>query len=237
MDRYRVGVDIGGTFTDIVFLDSGGRVHIRKVSSSVEDYAQAIARGLEQVFGETSLAGPDVAEVRHGTTVASNAILENKGGAHRPHHDARLPRRAGASQPPDAAPLRPRVGEAGGTRRALSPGGGGGADQLARGGRPPARARGRRGGGGPPRRPRGRGDRGLPPQLLREPRPRAAAEGGARGARPPSRLLHQLRGAAGGQGVRADVDHRGQRLRHADGGPLSRIAPRGARGPHRSPRR
>ena len=79
MDRYRVGVDIGGTFTDIVFLDSGGRVHIRKVSSSVEDYAQAIARGLEQVFDETSLAGPDVAEVRHGTTVASNAILENKG--------------------------------------------------------------------------------------------------------------------------------------------------------------
>ena len=79
MERFRVGVDIGGTFTDIVFLDAGGRVHTRKVSSSVEDYAQAIARGLEQVFEETGLAGPDVAEVRHGTTVASNAILENKG--------------------------------------------------------------------------------------------------------------------------------------------------------------
>ena len=79
MDRYRVGVDIGGTFTDIVFLDSGGRVLTRKVSSSVEDYAQAIASGLAQVFDETSLAGSDVAEVRHGTTVASNAILENKG--------------------------------------------------------------------------------------------------------------------------------------------------------------
>ena len=79
MDRYRVGVDIGGTFTDIVFLDAGGRVHTRKVSSSVEDYAQAIARGLGRMFEETGLAGPDVAEVRHGTTVASNAILENKG--------------------------------------------------------------------------------------------------------------------------------------------------------------
>ena len=79
MERYRVGVDIGGTFTDIVFLESGGRVYTRKVSSSVEDYAQAIARGLEQVFEETALAGPDVAEVRHGTTVASNAIIENKG--------------------------------------------------------------------------------------------------------------------------------------------------------------
>ncbi len=77
--RYRVGVDIGGTFTDIVFLDAGGRVRTRKVSSSVEDYAQAIAQGLSQVFRETGLAGPDVAEVRHGTTVASNAILENKG--------------------------------------------------------------------------------------------------------------------------------------------------------------
>lgn len=79
MDRYRAGVDIGGTFTDIVFLDAGGRVRTRKVSSSVEDYAQAIARGLGRMFEETGLAGPDLAEVRHGTTVASNAILENKG--------------------------------------------------------------------------------------------------------------------------------------------------------------
>jgi len=77
--RFRVGVDIGGTFTDIVLLDAGGRIHTKKVSSSVDDYARAIVDGLADLFRETGLAGPDLAEVLHGTTVASNAILELKG--------------------------------------------------------------------------------------------------------------------------------------------------------------
>jgi len=76
---FRVGVDIGGTFTDIVLLDAGGRIHTRKVSSSVDDYARAIVDGLREVFDETGLGGHDLAEVLHGTTVASNAILELKG--------------------------------------------------------------------------------------------------------------------------------------------------------------
>src|SRR6266436_6339422 len=77
--RFRVGVDIGGTFTDIVLLDAGGRIHTKKVSSSVDDYARAIVDGLGELFGETGLGGHDLAEVLHGTTVASNAILELKG--------------------------------------------------------------------------------------------------------------------------------------------------------------
>ena len=77
--QFRVGVDIGGTFTDIVLLDASGRIHTKKVSSSVDDYARAIVDGLAEVFGETGLAGHDFAEVLHGTTVASNAILELKG--------------------------------------------------------------------------------------------------------------------------------------------------------------
>jgi N-methylhydantoinase A len=77
--RFRVGVDIGGTFTDIVLLDPDGRIHTKKVSSSVDDYARAIVDGLREVFVETGLAGPDIGEVLHGTTVASNAILELKG--------------------------------------------------------------------------------------------------------------------------------------------------------------
>jgi N-methylhydantoinase A len=79
MQGYRVGVDIGGTFTDIVFLDADGRVHTRKVSSSVDDYARAIAESLADVFEELGIGGDAVDEVRHGTTVASNAILEQKG--------------------------------------------------------------------------------------------------------------------------------------------------------------
>ena len=79
MARFRVGVDIGGTFTDIVFLDDDGRVHTKKVSSSVDDYARAIVEGVRELFRETGLAGDDVGEVLHGTTVASNAILELRG--------------------------------------------------------------------------------------------------------------------------------------------------------------
>jgi N-methylhydantoinase A len=76
---FRVGVDIGGTFTDIVLLGSDGSVHTKKVSSSVGNYAEAIVDGLLEVFAETGLSGRAIDEIRHGTTVASNAILEHKG--------------------------------------------------------------------------------------------------------------------------------------------------------------
>src|ERR1041385_1843858 len=76
---YRVGVDIGGTFTDIVLLGSDGSVHVKKIASSVGNYAQAIVDGLAEVFRESVLSGSAVEEIRHGTTVASNAILEHKG--------------------------------------------------------------------------------------------------------------------------------------------------------------
>lgn len=76
---FRIGVDIGGTFTDIVLLGADGTIHTKKISSSTGDYAQAIVDGLHEVFRETSLAGNNIDEIRHGTTVASNAILEGKG--------------------------------------------------------------------------------------------------------------------------------------------------------------
>jgi N-methylhydantoinase A len=76
---YRVGVDIGGTFTDIVLLGSNGTIHTKKISSSVGDYAAAIVQGLTEVFAESRLGGSAIEEIRHGTTVASNAILEMKG--------------------------------------------------------------------------------------------------------------------------------------------------------------
>ncbi|MEM7021247.1 MAG: hydantoinase/oxoprolinase family protein [Pseudomonadota bacterium] len=77
--RLWVGVDIGGTFTDIVLADAHGRTHTKKVSSSVDDYARAIAEGLAALFDEQGVVASEIEEVRHGTTVASNAILEHKG--------------------------------------------------------------------------------------------------------------------------------------------------------------
>jgi N-methylhydantoinase A len=77
--RFRVGVDIGGTFTDIVLLAADGSTRTQKVSSSVDDYARAIAEGLARLFEEQGIEVDDIEEIRHGTTVASNAILEHKG--------------------------------------------------------------------------------------------------------------------------------------------------------------
>jgi N-methylhydantoinase A len=75
----RIGIDIGGTFTDLVFLDETGRVLRAKVLSTPDDYSRGIADGLAAAQdGEPpDLAG--VAQLMHGTTVATNAILEGKG--------------------------------------------------------------------------------------------------------------------------------------------------------------
>ena len=79
MSAWRIGVDIGGTFTDIVLLAADGTVATRKISSSVDDYARAIMEGIEALVAAHGLDGADIAEVVHGTTVASNALLERKG--------------------------------------------------------------------------------------------------------------------------------------------------------------
>ncbi len=60
MAGFRVGVDIGGTFTDIVLLGEDGALYTKKVSSSVDNYARAIADGRAEVFEETGLGGADV---------------------------------------------------------------------------------------------------------------------------------------------------------------------------------
>src|SRR5499427_6413427 len=79
MTRYRVGVDIGGTFTDIVFLGDRGKLLTKKVSSTVDNYARAIVEGLAELIREHNLEAAGIVELLHGTTVASNAILELKG--------------------------------------------------------------------------------------------------------------------------------------------------------------
>jgi N-methylhydantoinase A len=75
----RVGADIGGTFTDLVMVDEQGRVVRRKVPSTVDDYSQGIIRALGQAMDEAGTPPADIAEVVHGTTVATNAVLELKG--------------------------------------------------------------------------------------------------------------------------------------------------------------
>jgi len=76
---FRIGIDIGGTFTDIVLMGTDGRLVAKKVSSTADDYVRAITGGLEEAFAEGDLAASQVAEIVHGTTVATNAILEHRG--------------------------------------------------------------------------------------------------------------------------------------------------------------
>jgi N-methylhydantoinase A len=74
--RYVVGVDIGGTFTDVFILDqAAGRAEVAKVSSTIEDQSKGCIEGIREIV--TDLA--EVATVVHGTTVGTNALLERKG--------------------------------------------------------------------------------------------------------------------------------------------------------------
>lgn len=72
----RIGIDIGGTFTDLVALTADGRLITRKIASTPQDYGEGIVAGLTGLLVE---AGGTVAEVLHGTTIGSNTILEGKG--------------------------------------------------------------------------------------------------------------------------------------------------------------
>ena len=75
----RLGVDVGGTFTDLVLLTGNGSLVTRKVLSTSGNYAEAIFAGIEDVLQEAGIAGGDVKELIHGTTVATNAIIERRG--------------------------------------------------------------------------------------------------------------------------------------------------------------
>ncbi|MYA32269.1 MAG: hydantoinase/oxoprolinase family protein [Gemmatimonadales bacterium] len=75
----RVGVDVGGTFTDVVLLGDDGRMVARKVSSTPEDYSRGIAEGVAAALADCGATPGDVASLVHATTVATNTILEQKG--------------------------------------------------------------------------------------------------------------------------------------------------------------
>lgn len=77
---YAVAVDIGGTFTDISLLDrSSGAIWRAKTPSVPEDPSRAFMTGVEMVLSDAGIAAADLSRVLHGTTVATNMILEDKG--------------------------------------------------------------------------------------------------------------------------------------------------------------
>ena len=77
---YRAGFDVGGTFTDFAFLDEAtGNVEYFKIPSTPSDPSTAIADGLAELIRLFGIAPGDFAHLGHGTTVATNLVIERKG--------------------------------------------------------------------------------------------------------------------------------------------------------------
>src|SRR6266851_7357495 len=77
--RFRIGIDTGGTFTDIVAVDAGsGAMHVTKVASTPSNPAIGLVRGVQQILDDMGAGVADVAGLAHGTTVATNALLQGR---------------------------------------------------------------------------------------------------------------------------------------------------------------
>ena len=78
--RIRIGVDTGGTFTDVVAFDEdSGDLVTTKTPSTPADPAEGVLVGVRRICDESGVPPQELAYVMHGTTVATNALLEAKG--------------------------------------------------------------------------------------------------------------------------------------------------------------
>ena len=77
---YRLGVDVGGTFTDFLLMDEeSGQTHTAKVPSTPEDSSIGVLSGVARICDESGIDPSHIKLVMHGTTVATNAVLTGKG--------------------------------------------------------------------------------------------------------------------------------------------------------------
>ena len=76
----RIGLDVGGTFTDLVLHDGRGRATaFQKVLTTPEDLTKGIIAGLDQLLASAGITSDGVGRILHATTVATNAVLERRG--------------------------------------------------------------------------------------------------------------------------------------------------------------
>jgi N-methylhydantoinase A len=77
---YRLGVDVGGTFTDLLLINEvNGQTHTAKVPSTPEDPSIGVLNGIDRICRESGIDAKEISRVMHGTTVATNAVLTGKG--------------------------------------------------------------------------------------------------------------------------------------------------------------
>ncbi len=78
--RYRLGVDIGGTFTDLSLIDDETQsITTHKVQSTPKSPSRAVSRGIVEVMRRVGASPADIGSFVHGTTIALNAVLERRG--------------------------------------------------------------------------------------------------------------------------------------------------------------
>ena len=76
----RLGIDVGGTFTDLLlFNETTGEINLLKTPSTPEDQSIGIHTGIQDIVSETGIAPSDIDTVLHGTTISTNIVLEEKG--------------------------------------------------------------------------------------------------------------------------------------------------------------
>jgi N-methylhydantoinase A/oxoprolinase/acetone carboxylase beta subunit len=76
----RVGVDVGGTFTDFVYVDDeAGVVHVHKVPTTPDDPSKGTVQGIGEITGEAGQSPASLDQVFHGTTIATNIVIEHSG--------------------------------------------------------------------------------------------------------------------------------------------------------------
>ena len=80
----RIGVDVGGTFTDLVLEvegegRNGQRIFLHKVASTPADQSEGVLKGVLEICGMAGISPADVRMIVHGTTVATNMLLERAG--------------------------------------------------------------------------------------------------------------------------------------------------------------
>ena len=77
--KVTIGVDVGGTFTDVVLVDDAGAIHASKVVTTPHDPRDGVRHGVEVALATAGLSGDAVERFVHGTTLATNVLLERRG--------------------------------------------------------------------------------------------------------------------------------------------------------------
>ncbi|MGZ0190061.1 MAG: hydantoinase/oxoprolinase family protein, partial [Alphaproteobacteria bacterium] len=74
-----VGIEVGGTFTDLIAINGDGVATIHKTPSTPDDPSRAAITGLNELLAQMGATGADVTELLHGSTIAANALIQRKG--------------------------------------------------------------------------------------------------------------------------------------------------------------